>query len=167
MPSASHHMSIFCFIMPFTHEDIACGLTPNSSAIFLIGSGPLFATNCNLSSVISVCLPIFSEKDSWAIWYAMSPREVEAFLNSPYAKVVDAKMWLFFAHPSRLTISVLGILVVGSVFVRDLWCRYLCPYGALVGVLGRLAPFKVPAIIQAASGALCGERFKKLRKGAV
>ena len=79
----------------------------------------------------------------WAIWFAMDPRGVEAFLSSPYAKVVDAKMWLFFADPSRLTIAVLGILAIGSVFVRDLWCRYLCPYGALVGVLGRLAPLKV------------------------
>ncbi len=79
----------------------------------------------------------------WAVWFTMDPRAVDAFLNSPYAKVVDAKMWLFFAHPSRLTIAVLGVLVVGSVFVRDLWCRYLCPYGALVGILGRLAPLKV------------------------
>ena len=79
----------------------------------------------------------------WAVWFTMDPRAVDAFLNSPYAKVVDAKMWLFFAHPSRLTIAVLGVLVVGSVFVRDLWCRYLCPYGALVGILGRVAPFKV------------------------
>ena len=79
----------------------------------------------------------------WAIWFAMDPRGVEAFLASPYARVVDTKMWLFFAEPSRLTIAVIGVLVIGSVFVRDLWCRYLCPYGALVGVLGRLAPFKV------------------------
>jgi ferredoxin len=79
----------------------------------------------------------------WACWFVMDPRAVEAFLSSPYAKVVDAKMWLFFAEPTRLTIAVLGVLVVGSVFVRDLWCRYLCPYGALVGALGRFAPLKV------------------------
>jgi polyferredoxin len=79
----------------------------------------------------------------WAIWFAMDPPAIEAFLASPYAKIVDAKMWLFFAQPTRLTIAVLGVLVVGSVFVRDLWCRYLCPYGALVGVFGRLAPLKV------------------------
>jgi polyferredoxin len=79
----------------------------------------------------------------WAIWFAMDPRAIEAFLASPYAKVVDAKMWLFFAEPTRLTFAVLGVLAVGSVFVRDLWCRYLCPYGALLGGLGRLAPLKV------------------------
>ncbi len=80
---------------------------------------------------------------AWAVWWAMSPQAVEAFLSSPYAKIVDAKMWRFFAPPSRLTVAVLGVLVVGSIFVRDLWCRYLCPYGALVGVLGRFAFLKV------------------------
>ncbi len=79
----------------------------------------------------------------WAVWFAMDPRGVAAFLTSPYARLADAKMWLFFAEPSRLTVSVVGVLVVGSVFVRDLWCRYLCPYGALVGLLGLVAPLKV------------------------
>lgn len=79
----------------------------------------------------------------WAVWWSMDPEAVADFIASPYARVADAKMWLFFAHPSRLTVAVLGVLVVGSFFVRDLWCRYLCPYGALVGLLGRLAPLKV------------------------
>ncbi len=79
----------------------------------------------------------------WAVLLAMDVARVQAFLDSPYNRVADVKMLLFFASPSRLTVAVLGVLVVGSVLVRDLWCRYLCPYGALLGVLGRLAPFKV------------------------
>lgn len=79
----------------------------------------------------------------WATWLAMDLGAVRSFLDSPYNKVADVKMLLFFARPSQLTIAVLGVLVVGSVLVRDLWCRYLCPYGALLGVLGRLAPLKV------------------------
>ncbi len=79
----------------------------------------------------------------WATWFALDVGGVRSFLDSPYNRVADTKMLLFFAHPSRLTVAVLGVLVVGSLFVRDLWCRYLCPYGALLGVLGRLAPLKV------------------------
>jgi polyferredoxin len=79
----------------------------------------------------------------WAAWVALDLPGVRAFLDSPYNRVADTKMLLFFAHPSRLTVAVLGVLVVGSVLVRDFWCRYLCPYGALLGVLGRLAPLKV------------------------
>lgn len=80
---------------------------------------------------------------AWAVWVAMSPGEVADFLASPYAKVVDAKMWRFFAPPSMTTVVVLAVLVVLSFFIRDFWCRYLCPYGALVGLLGRFAVFKV------------------------
>ena len=79
----------------------------------------------------------------WATWVALDVGGVRSFLDSPYNRVADAKMLLFFAHPSELTIAVVGVLVVGSVFVRDLWCRYLCPYGALLGLVGRLAPLKV------------------------
>jgi len=79
----------------------------------------------------------------WATWAALDVAGVRAFLDSPYNKVADAKMLLFFVHASRLTIAVLGVLVVGSVMIRDLWCRYLCPYGALLGILGRIAPLKV------------------------
>jgi ferredoxin len=79
----------------------------------------------------------------WATWVALDLPGVRVFLDSPYNRVADTKMLLFFAHPSRLTVAVLGVLAVGSVLVRDLWCRYLCPYGALLGVLGRLAPLKV------------------------
>lgn len=79
----------------------------------------------------------------WATWVAMDLESVRRFLDSPYNKVADAKMLLFFARPSELTIAVLGVLVVGSVLVRDLWCRYLCPYGALLGLVGKLALFKI------------------------
>jgi polyferredoxin len=79
----------------------------------------------------------------WATWFSMSLPQVRAFLDSPYNRVVDVKMLLFFAEPSRLTLAVLGVLVVASILVRDFWCRYLCPYGALVGLLGTLAFWKI------------------------
>jgi polyferredoxin len=79
----------------------------------------------------------------WATWVALDLAGVRAFLDGPYNRLADAKMLLFFARPSRLTIAVLGVLIVGSLLVRDLWCRYLCPYGALLGLVGRLAPLRV------------------------
>jgi polyferredoxin len=86
----------------------------------------------------------------WAIWFAMDPRGVEAFLESPYARIVDAKMWLFFAPPSRLTIAVLGVLVVGSIFVREVTrnpdlctdcesCTTVCPARLQVHTMQRVA----------------------------
>jgi polyferredoxin len=79
----------------------------------------------------------------WATWIAMGLPSLRGFLDSPYNRVADVKMLLFFAEPSRLTVGVVAALVIASVLVRDAWCRYLCPYGALLGLLGRLSPLKV------------------------
>lgn len=80
---------------------------------------------------------------AYAIFWEMGVRELEAFINTPYNKVADVKMYLFFANASAFTIKVLAALVLLSVLVRYFWCRYLCPYGALLGILGWLSPLKV------------------------
>lgn len=80
---------------------------------------------------------------AWAGVIALAPDAIAAFLDSPYNRVADVKMLVFFMSPGRTTIAVVGVLVIGSLLIRDLWCRYLCPYGALLGLLGRLAPLQV------------------------
>ncbi len=107
----------------------------------------LFGRNLSLPRVLD--LPLRSLKFlllgffTWAVWFQMSTRDVAAFLDSPYARVVDVKMWLFFARPSNLTLLVLGFLAAASLVIRDFWCRYLCPYGALLGILGLVSPWKI------------------------
>jgi polyferredoxin len=78
----------------------------------------------------------------WAI-LAMSPRALSAFLHSPYNRVADVKMELFFTDMGRIGVIVMGVLVVGSVFVQGVWCRYLCPYGGLLGLFSWASPVKV------------------------
>ncbi len=68
---------------------------------------------------------------------------LDAFIGSPYNKVADIKMYLFFAGISGLALKVVLVLVVLSLFVKNAWCRFLCPYGALLGVVGLLSPSKV------------------------
>jgi NAD-dependent dihydropyrimidine dehydrogenase PreA subunit len=74
----------------------------------------------------------------YIILWKMDIRMIEDFLYSQYNLVVDARMLLFFLHPSMLTLKVLVVLLLVSLIVRNSWCRYLCPYGALLG-LGALA----------------------------
>jgi polyferredoxin len=71
----------------------------------------------------------------YIILWQMDIQAVEAFINSPYNKIVDGKMLLFFIAPSSLTLKVLAVLFVVSLFIRNFWCRFLCPYGALLGIL--------------------------------
>jgi polyferredoxin len=80
---------------------------------------------------------------AWTILWVMTPGEIAAFLDSPYSRVADVKMLYFFERPSLLALQILAGLFVLSVLVPYAWCRYLCPYGALLGVASLLSPLKV------------------------
>jgi len=73
----------------------------------------------------------------------MPVEAVQGFLASPYWAVADVRMLHFFTSPSKLSLAILAVLTVLSLIYRNLWCRYLCPYGALLGLLGLLSPLKV------------------------
>ncbi|MFC1791375.1 4Fe-4S binding protein [Gemmatimonadota bacterium] len=73
----------------------------------------------------------------------MSADALQLFIQSPYNRVADVKMGLFFIDLGRTGITVMGILILASVFVQGAWCRYLCPYGALLGLFSWFSPTKV------------------------
>lgn len=65
------------------------------------------------------------------------------FFIGDYYKLVDVRMMKFFTEMSGLTMWVLIALGGLSLLYKNFWCRYLCPYGALLGLLGKLSPVKV------------------------
>jgi polyferredoxin len=79
----------------------------------------------------------------YAVFLQMGPAAVADFLDSPYNRVADVKMLYFFERLSPFALKALLGLVVLSVVVPYFWCRYLCPYGALLGALSLLSPLKV------------------------
>jgi polyferredoxin len=52
-------------------------------------------------------------------------------------------MLKFFTDMTSLTFWVLAGLAVLSVLYKNFWCRYLCPYGALLGIISRWSPLKI------------------------
>jgi len=68
---------------------------------------------------------------------------LKAFLESPYGLVADVKMLNFFRQMGTTAAVVIGVLIVGSVVVKNLWCRYLCPYGALLGLVSLVSPTRI------------------------
>jgi len=78
----------------------------------------------------------------WAI-FGMSEAQLSYFLHSPYNRMADVKMYLFFARISGTALIVMLILGALSVVLQNPWCRYLCPYGALLGFLSLMSPLKI------------------------
>lgn len=73
----------------------------------------------------------------------MSAEALEGFMGSPYGIVADVKMLNFFRDMGLTAAIVIGALVVLSILVQNFWCRYLCPYGALLGIASLLSPVKI------------------------
>ncbi|MFC2103344.1 4Fe-4S binding protein [Bacteroidota bacterium] len=79
----------------------------------------------------------------YAVFFIMSIVAVKSFLDSPYNLISDIKMWYFFFDISKTSLIVIGILFLLSIPIRGFWCRYLCPYGALLGITSLLSPIKI------------------------
>jgi polyferredoxin len=78
-----------------------------------------------------------------SIGVLMAPERVSAFISSDYNKIADIRMLDFFLHPSLLSLTIMGVLVLLSFPVKNAFCRFLCPYGALLGLVSMLSPVKV------------------------
>jgi NosR/NirI family nitrous oxide reductase transcriptional regulator len=51
--------------------------------------------------------------------------------------------WMFARVGTTAMWVGLGLLLIATVFVRNLYCRFLCPVGALLGVISNLTVFKI------------------------
>jgi spermidine synthase len=68
-------------------------------------------------------------------------RSKQTLVPDPLISVFNLPISLWFA------VSVIMLAVVGSVFYRRFWCRYLCPVGAFLSLLNNLVVLKrfIPA----------------------
>jgi len=78
----------------------------------------------------------------WAI-STMSAAAIANFMRSDYGLVAGVKMLNFFRYLGETGLIVIGILLIASMFVQNFWCRYLCPYGALLGFASLLSPVRI------------------------
>jgi polyferredoxin len=73
----------------------------------------------------------------------MSTQMLLGFMSTPYGLIADVKMLNFFRNMGVTAAAILGLLVLLSMLVENFWCRYLCPYGALLGLASLLSPVKI------------------------
>ena len=74
---------------------------------------------------------------------SMSAMGIRDFMQSPYGLIADVKLLNFFRHIGETGLIIIGLFAVASVFVPNFWCRFLCPYGALLGLTSWLSPMKI------------------------
>jgi polyferredoxin len=68
---------------------------------------------------------------------------IRQFLDGPYGVIDDVRMLNFFREMELTGAIVMVFLIFGSMFVQNLWCRYLCPYGALMGIVSMASPLRI------------------------
>lgn len=76
------------------------------------------------------------------LWWLLSAPvgSVLGLMSTPYYAVADVKLFGIYAKSGIGIAAALGAIVFASLRVKSAWCRYLCPYGALQGLLGTLSP---------------------------
>lgn len=73
----------------------------------------------------------------------MPTMSIPGYLNSNYHKIADLKMALFFITPGLVTLLCFGFILGLAAWRRQGFCRYICPYGALLGLLSFVSPLKI------------------------
>jgi polyferredoxin len=85
-----------------------------------------------------VNVPRALERRAAWIKYGVLGGVVAYFLatNDPLIYPYVEPFWMFGLHlRTPVLLATLGTLLVATVFVRNLYCRFLCPVGAFLGVL--------------------------------
>ena len=90
-------------------------------------------------------VPVAIERRAAWIKYGMLGAVVVYFLATRDLLIYRfvEPFWMFSLFGTPVMWVGLGVLLLATVFVRNLYCRFLCPVGALLGVISNLTVFKI------------------------
>ena len=80
--------------------------------------------------------------------FTMSIQDLGDFIGSPFGIVADVKMLNFFRYIGPAGAAIIVVLAALSLLTQNFWCRFLCPYGALMGIVSTLSPAKIRRDVQ-------------------
>jgi NosR/NirI family transcriptional regulator, nitrous oxide reductase regulator len=102
-------------------------------------------------------VPLRVERHAAKIKYVLLGAVVTYFLvtRDPLIYRYVEPFWMFTGQASMALWIALGALLVATVFVRNLYCRFLCPLGAALGLLSKLTIFGIKRWSECNSCKLC------------
>jgi NosR/NirI family nitrous oxide reductase transcriptional regulator len=65
------------------------------------------------------------------------------FTSDPLIYPYIEPFWMFGLHATPALWIALGGLLIATVFVRNAYCRFLCPVGAALGIVSKLTVFRI------------------------
>jgi polyferredoxin len=84
-----------------------------------------------------------------AVGYFLATREIAFY------RYIEP-FWLFTFDATPVLWTMVGVLLVASIFVRNLYCRFLCPLGAALGLVSSVTTvFKIKRWSECSQCALC------------
>ena len=92
-----------------------------------------------------VTVPRTLERRAALIKYGILTGAIAYFVitKNPLIYPYIEPFWLFGFHGTSWLWVALSILLLATVFVRNLYCRFLCPVGAALGLLSKLTVFRI------------------------
>ena len=102
-------------------------------------------------------VPLRIERQASKIKYGILAAVVMYFLATRDMSIYRyvEPFWMFTGHETTAMWIALGVLLVATVFVRNLYCRFLCPLGAALGLLSKLTIFGIKRWSECNSCKLC------------
>ena len=104
-----------------------------------------------------VRIPRVLERRASLIKYAILAGAVTYFLatGNPLIYPYIEPFWMFGFHATPALWVALGALLVTTVFVRNAYCRFLCPVGAALGIVSKLTVFRIKRWSECSTCRIC------------
>ena len=105
-----------------------------------------------------VRIPRAVERRASLIKYGILAGAIAYFLvtSDPLIYPYIEPFWIFGLHlRTPVLLTMLGLLLVTTVFVRNAYCRFLCPLGAALGLLSKLTVFRIKRWSECSTCRIC------------